>query len=435
MLIFYRTLFACSETIAPLEKQSESIVDLQQIELTLNLLENTGTANISLFTTETEITLQADNIIIQVVQNEQEQLSFSQTDGLLSFQTEANTENIFIIAYEFPERTLYEFDGWMPNQGVSFIWPDHCGNLYPCNPNTEDGIRFSVKITEAPQGATVIAPEQLIPEAPPYMPAFAMGDYTKLEVGTTQTGIDVFAWYLDGEDGLEDAQWGVLNMIESINFLEETYGTYAFGDKIGAVEVDWGSDSYGGMEHHPYFHVGQYDFWNEETQIHEVAHGWFGNAVRLQCWEDFVLSEGTVTYMTAKTLQEVAGYDLWEYYVEEFLEPICQGEDYNAIVMPSGCNDIDFENDNLWSLATYMKGACFYEEAGDILGEAVIDQIIGEFYTANKYRPAKMEDMIELIYKNSNTTQRIEIEQAIQDWLLSYECPADYANRCRFRDP
>ena len=43
------------------------------------------------------------------------------------------------------------------------------------------------------------------------------------------------------------------------------------------------------------------------AQAHEAAHGWFGNGVRLRCWEDFVLSEGTASYLAARVLEEVAG--------------------------------------------------------------------------------------------------------------------------------
>ena len=40
----------------------------------------------------------------------------------------------------------------------------------------------------------------------------------------------------------------------------------------------------------------------------------------------------------------------------------------NAMVLPDGtCNAIDFERDPIWSLTTYMKGACFYEEVADLI--------------------------------------------------------------------
>ena len=448
-MLYFILFFSCSETIkssseSNTETETETktktsiVLDVQQIDLELNIVENSAVAKMTIITTESQIKLHAKRIMIQSVKKENLDLSFEQEDGYLMIslpESNGSNWNELEIIYTFPDRTLYQFDGWMPEQGVSFIWPNHCGNLYPCNPDTQDGVAFSIDIVGVSETLTVVTPTETIPEAPPYMLGFAIGDYQKMHVGTSEGGVDLYAWYFDGDDGLEDATYGVWHMVESVNFLEQTYGPYAFGNSMGTVEVDWGSDSYGGMEHHPYFHVGQYDFWNEEAQIHEVVHGWFGNAVRLQCWEDFVLSEGTVTYMTARTLEQVAGYDLWDYYMEYFLEPICEGYDYNAIVMPNGCNEIDFENSHLWSLAPYMKGACFYEEVGDILGPDVLDQIISDFYIMHMYQAATMEEMIEFIYQHSSSEQQSLIETSVQDWLLELECPNDYRNRCLYRNP
>ena len=435
MLFVVLSLSCVEEKNTAKETSEEFFLDIQEVALSFDLSQNRALADIRLLSNQSEVALQADTLDIIQVKSNGDSISFVQEDGLLWLDVEPNTDQSFQITYSFLDRDLYDFDGWMPDQGITFIWPYYCGNLYPCNPDTRDGISFSVDVQLAEGDArTVVAPSHHIPEAPPYMPAFAVGDYTELFVGTSQSGIEVYAWYLDGDDGLEDAEYGVLNMVESLNFMEETYGSYPFGDVLGTVEVDWGDDSYGGMEHHPFFHVGMYDFWNEEAQIHELAHAWYGDAVRLECWEDFVLSEGTVTYITAKTLQEVAGYDLWAYYVEDFLDAICAGEDYNTVVLPEGCNDIDFENDDLWSLATYMKGACFYEEVGDIVGEDVVDSIISEFYQEHQYTSATMEEMIDLIHEYASPEQRESINTAVQDWLLQYDCPTDYAQRCLYRN-
>lgn len=409
-------------------------LDIHHVQLAVDVSENVAEAVLTLEALDSKIQLSADNLEILSVEQNGEVVGFQHEDGVLIVDSEVVSVQELAIRYTFPNRSLYQFDGWMPEQGVSFIWPDACGNLYPCNPNTNDGLTFGMDVSGVPTGRTSIYASDSVAEGPPYMLAFAVGEYEKLEVGVSQSGIEVAAWYLDGSDGLLDAQYGTAHMVESLDWMESVYGPYPFGSQVGTVEVNWGADSYGGMEHHPFFHVGQYDFWNEETQIHELAHAWFGDSVRLECWEDFVLSEGTVTYMTAKTLQEVAEYDVWEYYVTEFLIPICEGEDVNTIVMPEGCNEIDFENDNLWSLATYMKGACFYEEVADVLGAETLDRVIGEFYTANTGQAATMEEMLSMIESHALSDQRPLIQQAVQDWLSSEACPVDYANRCRYRD-
>ena len=65
-----------------------------------------------------------------------------------------------------------------------------------------------------------------------------------------------------------------------------------FGSKAGIVSVAWPAGAFGGMEHHPFSHVAEAAMDSEETLVHESAHGWFGDGIRIGCWEDFVLSEG-----------------------------------------------------------------------------------------------------------------------------------------------
>lgn len=195
--------------------------------------------------------------------------------------------------------------------------------------------------------------------------------------------------------------------------------------------MDWGASSYGGMEHHPYFHVGKLDFWNEEAQVHEAGHGWFGDGVRLACWEDFVLSEGTTTYITARALESVDGPNLWPAYVDNYLVGICTKHG-NTIVLPDEtCNEIDFENSPLWSLATYMKGACFYEDVADLVGPEQVDSVISEFYQKNVNHSARMQEMIDLLKERSDPQYSTQIDQLANEWLRSYDCPPEFSRRCR----
>ena len=103
----------------------------------------------------------------------------------------------------------------------------------------------------------------------------------------------------------------------------------------------------------------------------------------------------------------------------------------NTIVLPDTCNEIDFVNDYLWSLTTYMKGACFYEEVADVIGQEELDAVIGEFYTAHVGETARMQEMIDLIKAATDASHQPAIDALVGDWLLSLECPENYAERCR----
>lgn len=354
-------------------------------------------------------------------------------EGWLVAPVDATAEEVQVtVDYTFPARNESQFDGWMPFFGVTFVWPYFCGNLYPCNPDIQDGLSFTMEVTGVEAGLEAVYATDSVGVGPAYMPAVAIGTYEKLDLGTTAAGTAVSAWYFRGAEGLADAEAGTANLVETVDFYERVYGPYAYGPELGSVEVDWGGDSWGGMEHHPYSHIARWDFATEEVHAHEAAHGWFGDAVRFACWEDFVLSEGTVTYMAARAMEESGGPDLWAYYVDDFLTPICSGRDVNAVVLPDEtCNGIDILEEDLWSLAPYMKGACFYEEVADVIGIDALDAVIGDFYVDHMGGTGRMAEMIAAIEAAAEPSDRAAIESAVEDWLRAEACPEDYAARCR----
>lgn len=413
--------------------------DVLTTHLRLDLTTLAGHATVVLLpATEARVVkLAANGLYVSRVKVNGEEVEPTWKEGIGNIPVENTGEPVTVdIDYTFSERSILQFDGWMPSQQVSFIWPDNCMNLYPCNPSPDDGVTVTMEVTGQAAGLTAVYPSTTTSDGPSYMPGIAVGDYTRLELGHTTAGTALVAWHFPGEASASRAADGTANLVGAYDFFESTYGAYAFGPEAGTVEVNWGSDSYGGMEHHPYVHVGTFDFSDEEAQIHEAAHAWFGDGVRLECWEDFVLSEGTTTYIAARAAEEAGGLDFWPYYVDGFLKPACDGLDVNTIVLPDEtCNEIDFENDDLWSLATYMKGACFYEEVGDVMGVAELDAAIADFYRANVTGSARMGEMIDTILAHAPEADHAAIETLATEWLRTYACPENYAERCRSRQP
>ena len=410
--------------------------DILTTDLALDLTALTGRATIRAAPSAGPGSLRLDvaGLAISGVRVDGEDVEPSVDGGVLTVVGEGDVLDV-VVDYSFPARTPRTFDGWMPELGVSFVWPYYCQNLFPCDPSMDDGVVFSMAVSGVEAGLTAIFPTTTASDGPAYMPAVAVGDYTELEVGTTPSGTAIKAWYLPNADGPQPARLGTAHLVDVFDHFETAYGPYAFGAEYGSVEVNWGADSWGGMEHHPYSHIGTFDMNDEEVHAHEAGHGWFGDGVRIACWEDFVLSEGTTTYIAARAMEQVGGDDLWAYYVDDFLEPICRGRDVNTIVLPSTCNEIDFVNDDLWSLATYMKGACFYEDVGDLIGADVLDEVIGSFYVDHVNQTSRMNAMIDAIEARTDPVDRDALQTLVDEWLLTEACPADYAGRCRARQP
>lgn len=411
--------------------------DILTTDLQLDLAMLTATAKVVVQPAQgaSDVTLEVKGLTLGPVTVDGAAVAPTVNNGIASIPVEDTSQPVTVdISYSFPMRPSDGFDGWMPDSGVTFLWPYFCSNLFPCNSYPDDGVTFTMAVTGVTPGLVPVFPAAIPGDAPSYMPAVAVGDFMKLDLGQTTAGTKVSTWYLPSGSGEATAQAGTANLRAVFDYYEKTYGKYTFGPEVASVAANWGPGAYGGMEHHPFWHVGDADMGSEEVHAHEAAHGWFGDGVRITCWEDFVLSEGTVTYMAAHSLEEVGGPNIWPSYVDS-LDAICMGLDVNTIALPSTCNEIDILNDDLWSLVPYIKGACFYEDVADLVGQDVLDSAIQEMYSAHVGKAAKMRDMIDTIEAKADPAQKDAIETLVTEWLLTKECPSDYVNRCGMHTP
>jgi aminopeptidase N len=149
------------------------------------------------------------------------------------------------------------------------------------------------------------------------------------------------------------------------------------------------------MEHHPFWHVGTSSLGDPVTHYHEAAHGWFGDGVRIACWEDFVLSEGTASYLAARAMAAVDGVDVWPSYQADLDAAIAAGD---TVALPSTCNAIDLLHDPLWSDIPYMKGAFFLRAVEQQVGQAAFDAALKKFYQQHVGQAATMQQLLDTLH-------------------------------------
>jgi aminopeptidase N len=225
-------------------------------------------------------------------------------------------------------------------------------------------------------------------------------------------------YYLSGNKANADS--GTANLAKYFDFYEKTYGPYSFGAKVGSVEAPWGPGAYGGMEHHPLWHVGSDSMTDNSTHAHEASHGWFGDGVRLLCWEDFVLSEGAADYLAGRAIEAVDGLAAGNaYWAAEtsFLDYAVKN--YDTIAYPDSCNAIDIFSDPIWSGIPYAKGAFFWKAVETKVGRAALDAALKHFYTTHVGKAAHMQDLIDLVA--SDTGKSLATEET--GWLKSLGHP------------
>lgn len=337
-------------------------------------------------------------------------LKYEVTNGQLDIGLPPTNDPLEVhIQYSY--KTQENFDGYLKEK-LTFLWPRFCGNLFPCKSEPSEGMSFTMELYGVPMDDEAIYPTTIPKDAPSYMPAFAMGDYKYVNLGKTTAGTEVGAYHLPGEEAA--TMEGTKDLAAFFDWFEKTYGEYTFGSKVASVSVNWGPGAFGGMEHHPLWHVAKEAMNDPVTHAHEAAHGWFGNGVRIACWEDFVLSEGTVTYLAARAIEAVggmaAGQAVWDGYQTE-LDMVLPTEDTK--LMLDTCNEIDLIVHPLWSNVTYMKGAFFYKAVEAQVGRDKLDAVIKKFYGTHRNKAARMQDMIDMIEADTGA----DISAHVNGWL------------------
>jgi len=312
-----------------------------------------------------------------------------------------------------------DFDGAMSN-GLTFTWPYFCGNLFPCKSDPVEGLQFQLSMNGLPMQQQAIFPADISADAPSYMLGWAIGDYAYLDLGVTSAGTQVGAWYLEGE--MSATLTGTATLRAIFEWLETNYGAYTFGLDVASVSAPWGEGAFGGMEHHPFWHIASASMGDAEAHAHEAAHGWFGNGIRIACWEDFVLSEGVATYLAARGVEQTAGTaasnNVWNSY-ETRLERLQNG-DTNKIAWPQSCAMVDVLEDGLFSDAAYVKGAFFLRSLEERIGREMLDDILALFYTRHVGQAARMEDLLNLV----STQSGYDPTECANAWLQNESVPA-----------
>jgi aminopeptidase N len=377
----------------PVANTRREVIDTQ---LAFDIGARTATARVTLGPSDTPgVSLEIGDLAIVGVRVGSTHLPYADTGDTLTLALPASTTPIVVdIAYRWRMHDWTGEEGFSgaSSSGYTNTWPYHCGNLFPCHSHPADGSTFALALTGVPAGKTAVYPTAIPAPAPApaYQVAWSIGDYIELPLGSTSAGTTVSVWRRPNE--LEPARSGSAFLLASFDWFEQTLGPYQFGNHVGSVVVDWPLKSYGGIEHHPLWHISATALDDPLVHVHEAAHGWFGNGIRLGCWEDFVLSEGTASYLAARALDVIApdaGARVWRDYATQLAELAP-----DLPVWPDSCGQIDVVRDKLFSDAPYVRGAFFFKAVADTAGAEALDRALARFYREYAGRAARMSDLL-----------------------------------------
>ncbi len=369
--------------------------DITHTALDIDLGARSGIATITLApSSSTGASFEVGDLTIRAVEAAGAPLLYQVGSKQLDVGVPPSTEPLVVrVTYAYK---LHEDSDGADSDGFTLTWPYHCGNLFPCHSHPSDGTTFELAVHGQASG-TVVVPPTIPTDAPSYMAAWAVDDYTRLELGVTAAGTSVGIWYAPGEAAAAAA--GGAHLRAGFDWLERNVGPYRFGDVVGTVSAQWGRNAYGGMEHHPYWHVASIALADESVNLHEAAHGWFGNGIRIECWEDFVLSEGTATYYEGRLFEETgaaaAAARSWA-GIDAQLAAWRTG-DGGGVAWPQSCGVVDVLDDGLFSEVPYVKGAAFLRALEQKVGRTMFDLAIRTFYQRHGGKAAGMADLLAVV--------------------------------------
>jgi hypothetical protein len=363
--------------------------DLLDTALTLDVTALTGRATITIMPsmTSTGASFDVRGLAVRAVHGPLGPLQYAVTDGRLDVGVPLGLAEV-TIDYDFERHDAQ--DGFS-SKGASYTWPYYCGNLFPCKPETAEGQSYALTVTGVPAGQTAIYPAFIPAEAPAYMLALAVGPYVQLDLGTTPSGTRVSAWPKAGHEA--GALTGTAHLVDAFAFYEQTLGVYVYGSHVGPVEANAGT----GMEHHPFWHLDRSSMADELSQFHEAAHGWFGNGVRMACWEDFAFSEGSATYWSMRAKESIFGADsvASRWANEEAFYGFFQRFGIDSVLIPEGCNQTDVNE--IYSSLTYTKGALFLRALETRVGRAAFDHAVSAFYMTHVGQASGFDALAETV--------------------------------------
>ena len=213
-----------------------------------------------------------------------------------------------------------------------------------------------------------------------------------------------------------------------IKTLEELFGSYQ-GESLGFIFENVGdghgeSATWGAIEtkDRPFFT--NTSIVGENTFVHEFVHQWYGDAVRIENWDNLWLNEGFATYGTSLFYEEIK-------------------DDYNANSTYKNLYDSKNETSKLWEKApaalelesdlfggqksAYNRGALALDILRNGIGDDAFFDIIKTWISEYKGTARTTEDFIALVKsKLPNGVSESDIDSFKNVWLYGTAKPANY---------
>jgi aminopeptidase N len=309
--------------------------------------------------------------------------------------------------------------------------PDVAASWFPVNDHPADAATVAVSIT-VPEGLEAVSNGALVDsstedgwttwqwaaEQPmaPYLVMLAVGEFDIHEY--EQDGIrywDAVDPALADEEAAGSATLGEIAgsslalAPEAIAFLEEWFGPYPFEVSGGVVDdvpdLGFALENQTRPVYSPVFFTDADS--GEVVVVHELAHQWAGDSVRLAAWQHIWLNEGFATYA--------------EWLWAEHEGTSTPQEEFDRLArLPAGSRfwqvpigDPGAAADELFSEPTYLRGAMTLQALRTEVGDDAFAEILLEWFDSEAGRAVTTDDFVALAEEVSGD----DLDDLFAEWL------------------
>ena len=271
----------------------------------------------------------------------------------------------------------------------TFTWPYGTGALFPSNPAPEDGVTARVTV-EAGRGRHVVGagaagrrPIRIDRRVPAYAIAFYAGRFARRRPVASRSGVTV-TLYGHGKSVRDDVRRAYQRAAaEAIDFFSDWLGPYAYGRCFAMVEV---RGRLGCMENAGAvaMMVGAIQARQvaREMAVHEVAHHWFGDNLRIRNSGEFWMSEGFTSYLTYRFFQHTDGARAFHRMLDRSRSLVSAALRHRAHALEGPCYcDIH----ELFTDVPYELGPWILRMMETALGSPGFDRMLGAWYRAHRF--------------------------------------------------
>lgn len=280
----------------------------------------------------------------------------------------------------------------------TLTWPYNTGALFPSSSRPHDGATAKVTVRTTRGEQVVSAGKKhsdgsfhLDKEVPAYAIAFYTGRFA--DGGTTRRrhGVDVRLHGLGHKvpDGTRELVR--TTVAKAVEFFSHWLGPYPFGGHLNVVEIE---SAYGGMEHAGAVAVGvgQGKADTVEAGVHEAAHHWFGDGVRIAHWGELWMSEGFTNYATFRFFRAHEGEAKFRALLDAAKDALREQLAKHRTQALRGARTTDPQAGLTW--VPYMHGAWMLRMLEVKLGSAVLDALLGAWFRAKRHDAVDTEAFI-----------------------------------------